>query len=227
MRIIARIRRLFAAHRVQARVAEQQLDEYLNHLDEQLADVRGELSRCQGEEQRLVGLLATEQQHAQRMRNRASVALTNGLESLAREAATRYVRAHRQGQHYRQALAEQHVGITRLRQLLDVLEGKRLDIEISRRLFISRHRLAQARRAMAETLYGEQGRYQIEQAEDSVATNELFADAYQELTMASDPSQGLPQNITGEDPVDETLAQLRYELGLPMPRSTEIQDHPD
>lgn len=222
MHIIARLRRLFAAHRAQAQAAEQHLDEYLNHLDEQLADVRGELSRCQGEEQRLFGLLATEQQHAQRMRNSAKVALANGTELLAREAATRYVRARRQVQHYRQALAEQQVGTTHLRHLLDALEGKRLDIETSRRLFIARHRIALARRAMAEMLYGEKGRYQIEQAEDSVATDELIADAYQALTVESD---ALRVSNCDEDPVDKTLAQLRHELGLPMPRSAESHEN--
>lgn len=207
-----RIRRLLRMRTSDAD-AEATLDKVLADVETCLAEARGQLAASVAEAERLRDLMSAEALHLQHMLARARYALRAGDETLAREAIQRYLHAQRLCACYQRFWEKQQGDVDRTQALLQQLETKHIDLEFRRQRLVARRNLAQARRVLAETLYGERGRMQVEWAEETMTTEELTVDAYQELTgeriitALNDP---LPT-------VDAVLAELRKELELSAP----------
>ena len=198
-------------------VSAASLDRVYAQVDAQLTEARDQLALCQAEERRLQSLMAEEQHAAERMLAHAREALTQSREELAREAAARHLQALRQAVRYRTMWEQQRADIKRFQSLVEILDGKRTEVEYQRQRVNTRQQLARSRKALLHTLYSEQGHGLVEQADEAALTEEYTTDAYQQILS----EQSLqPLDFTTEasaDPVEAILAQLRRELPPPAP----------
>lgn len=194
---------------------ERIIDDLLETLEGQLVDARAELVSGRHEERRLQAAYHTTMQRAATRLEEARRAVAAGREDLARTALARHLRARQQAEYY-QALAQQHTAsLQELERLQEALEEKRVELEQRQHVLLSRRQMARARRAMLEQLYGDSGRVEVEQAEETIATDELATDAYRELTQHRTLDTRPMPALALANQVEITLAQLRGEMGMP------------
>jgi phage shock protein A len=179
---------------------ERMLDESSLHL----AEARGEIQLCAAQETRLAAHRDEELRRTESALHDARLALAAGRAAMARQAAGRHVRARQLAGVYDAQLAQLQDSRGRLEALAETMAMKLAVLEHQQQVLQARRQLAQARQSLARGLrQGEAG--QLDQFEERWLTDELAAEAYQELVQ---------DELHGEvgDPVERILEGLREEL---------------
>jgi phage shock protein A len=187
-----------------------------------LADARGEIQLCMGQESRLATLRAEEERRAARALEAARRALAANRTSPAREAAARHVRARQLSAMYGAQLAQLHDSRRRLEALAETMALKLAVLEHQQQLLQARQQLARARQSLVKGLRDGTQNGQMEMLEEQLLTDELAAEAYQEL-MQDDLH---PTALSVGDPVEAVLARLRGEMPR-LPGATDAGEQED
>jgi phage shock protein A len=138
----------------QAEDPEKMLDQLLLDMRQQLAEAKREVAVAMADEKRLEGRLDAELEQMREWERRATLAVQNGDDELAREALRRRADHEQMARGYKQQWEAQTTSAEQLKNALRALSDKIEEASRKKNLLLARHRRAQAQKHIHEVMTG-------------------------------------------------------------------------
>lgn len=216
----------------QAEDPEKVLEQAVEEMQQDLIGLRQAVAQSIATQKRTERQASQAQSTAQEWYNRAQLALTNGDETLAREALRRRQSYQETAKAMQEQLVQQSSVVNKLKENMRTLESKISEAKTKKDLYIARARSAQASQKINEML-GNVGTGNalsaFERMEEKVMQLEAESEAIAELG-SSDLEKRFAA-LEGSDNVDTELAAMKANLmkgsesaQLPSSQTSSVQD---
>ena len=195
---------------------EKMLNQITTEMQEQLVKVKQQVATTIALEKRLHKDSENAQEQAESWEEKATLALQQGKEDLAREALVRRNEHGSLAEDYKVQWEKQKVAVEGLKENLRTLERKIEEARRKKDLLIARQKRAKAQKLIHETMAGmkENSAFEsFDRMEQKVTDTETRADASAEMSeMSQDPLEKEFADL-GKGNVDDDLAALKAKLG--------------
>ena len=195
---------------------EKMLNQITTEMQEQLVKVKQQVATTIALEKRLHKDYQDSQEQAESWEQKATLALQQGKEDLAREALVRRNEHGSLAEDYKAQWEKQKASVEALKENLRTLERKIEEARRKKDLLIARQKRAKAQKLIHETMSGmkENSAFEsFDRMEQKVADAEARADATAEMTeMSQDPLEKEFADL-GKGNVDDDLAALKAKMG--------------
>ena len=220
MSIFDRVSRVFKANvnaaLDKAEDPEKMLNQITTEMQEQLVTVKQQVATTIALEKRLHKDYESSREQAESWEQKATLALQQEKEDLAREAIVRRNEHSSLAEDYKAQWEKQKASVEALKENLRTLERKIEEARRKKELLIARQKRAKAQKLIHETMSGmkENSAFEsFDRMEQKVADAEARADATAEMTeMSQDPLEKEFEDL-GKGNVDDDLAALKAKMG--------------
>ena len=220
MGIFDRVSRVFKANvnaaLDKAEDPEKMLNQVTTEMQEQLISVKQQVATSIALEKRLLKDHESAKEQAESWEQKATTALQQDKEDLAREALVRRNEHATLAEDYRVQWEKQKVAVEGLKENLRTLERKIQEAGRKKDLLIARQKRAKAQKLIHETMSGmkENSAFEsFERMEQKVADAEARADATAEVAEISQDPLEKEFSELDKGNVDDDLAALKSKLG--------------
>ena len=199
---------------------EKVLNQLIADMREQLSRAKQEVAVAIADEQKLRAQVEEEARQAKEWEKRAMLAVREGRDDLAKQALVRQHehagRATSMEQTWQRQAQETEKVKASLRELNDKIE----EAKRKKNLLVAKQKRAQAQRRIHETMAGMTDKSAFEAFErvaEKIEESERRALAAAEVTqtLSGDTLETEFKRLQGADDVDERLAALKQQMGLP------------
>lgn len=220
MGIFDRVSRVFKANvnaaLDKAEDPEKMLNQVTTEMQEQLIKVKQQVATSIALEKRLLKDHENAKEQAESWEQKATLALQQDKEDLAREALVRRNEHANLAEDYRVQWEKQKVAVEGLKENLRTLERKIEEAGRKKELLIARQKRAKAQKLIHETMSGmkENSAFEsFERMEQKVADAEARADATAEVAEISQDPLEKEFSELEKGNVDDDLAALKAKMG--------------
>ena len=212
----------------QAEDPEVMLNQVLRDMEDSIGQARTQVASMMAQQKMLEGDVADAQQQAQGWNDRATAAVRQGRDDLAREALARMNDANTHVTLYQQQLEAQQALVTRLRTQLDALQQKYQDAFNNKDALIARHRRAQAQTKVTTATQAASTTdptSELARMEQRIRGEEAQSAANAELADSEDPNRFADLDQVA---LNQQLADLKQRLGMgtPPPAAADTSSSP-
>ncbi len=207
------------------------IDQIIRDMASAIAEARGQVADMIAQEKILQANVQRNESLAQEWMQKATLAVQNGRDDLAREALRRRQDYDENARVYREQLTAQSHMVDKLKHDLQQLESKYEDARRNREILIARHRRAETQQRVAQVsaqLNTMDPSAELGRMEERIRLQEARAEAQAELQTTSFDDEFAALGANSE--VENELAALKAQLGsgnqaaaLPSGESTQQQ----
>ncbi len=207
------------------------IDQIIRDMASAIAEARGQVADMIAQEKILQANVQRNESLAQEWMQKATLAVQNGRDDLAREALRRRQDYDENARVYREQLTAQSHMVDKLKNDLQQLESKYEDARRNREILIARHRRAETQQRVAQVsaqLNTMDPSAELGRMEERIRLQEARAEAQAELQTTSFDDEFAALGANSE--VENELAALKAQLGsgnqaaaLPSGESTQQQ----
>ncbi|MDP9382657.1 MAG: PspA/IM30 family protein [Chloroflexota bacterium] len=207
------------------------IDQIIRDMASAIAEARGQVADMIAQEKILQANVQRNESLAQEWMQKATLAVQNGRDDLAREALRRRQDYDENARVYREQLTAQSHMVDKLKNDLQQLESKYEDARRNREILIARHRRAETQQRVAQVsaqLNTMDPSAELGRMEERIRLQEARAEAQAELQTTSFNDEFAALGANSE--VENELAALKAQLGsgnqaaaLPSGESTQQQ----
>jgi len=183
------------------------------------ANINDLLDKAEDPEKMIYQLLREMEQQNEKARRqvaKAATALRAGDEALAKEALARKLAHQKRAKALREALDDQTLAVTRLKEQLHALQAKIEDAKRQKDVLLARQRRVEAeeqiRTTMSTLTYAEDAFQAFDRIKDKIEDQELVLEALREME-AETSTEARFEELEADQELDTALAALKAELG--------------
>lgn len=205
---------------------EKMLNQVILEMNGQLTDAKKQVALAIADEKRLAKQFETEKATGEEWERKAMMALRAGDENLAKEALLRQKEHVELAAEFERQYRKQQDSVTKLRQSLQMLNGKIEEAKRKKNVLIARQKRAQAQKAIQETMAGlnENAAFEtFQRMEEKIVAIESEADAMAEVAESHTGDQLAQKfkDLESNRGADMALAELKAKMGMGAPAQTE------
>ena len=221
MSVFSRISTIFKANVNEALDKAEDPEKLLNQItiemNEQLIDTKQKVAAAIADEKRLQRQYQETTEQAKGWEDKATVAVQQERDDLAREALARRNEAQQLANEYKIQWAKQRQAVDQLKEHLKTLELKMEEVNRKKHLLITRQKRAKAQKQIHEMMAGMKDSSAFdtfERMEQKVGDMEARADATAEMAdLEKDPLEEEFAALEKTGNVEDDLAALKAKLG--------------
>ena len=221
MSVFSRMSTIFKANvneaLTKAEDPEKVLNQVIIEMNEQLVDTKQKVAAAIADEKRLQRQYQETAEQAKGWEEKATIAVENERDDLAREALARRNEAQQLADEYKIQWDKQRQAVDQLKEHLRALELKIGEAGRKKQLLIARQKRAKAQKQIHETMAGmkDSGAFDtFDRMEQKVGDMEARADAAAEMAdFERDPLEDEFAALEKNDNVDDDLAALKAKVG--------------
>jgi phage shock protein A len=194
------------------------IDQIIRDMASAIAEARGQVADMIAQEKILQANVQRNESLAQEWMQKATLAVQNGRDDLAREALRRRQDYDENARVYRDQLTAQSQMVDKLKNELQQLESKYEDARRNREILIARHRRAETQQRVAQVsaqLNTMDPSAELGRMEERIRLAEARAEAQAELQTTSFDDEFAALGANSE--VENELAALKSQLGAGTP----------
>jgi len=195
---------------------EKMIYQLLREMEQQNEKAKRQVAEAIAQEKKLERDLLAAEALAEQWHAKAVTALRAGDEALAKEALARKLAHQKRAKALREALDDQTLAVTRLKEQLHALQAKIEDAKRQKDVLLARQRRVEAeeqiRTTMSTLTYAEDAFQAFDRIKDKIEDQELVLEALREME-AETSTEARFEELEADQELDMALAALKAELG--------------